>query len=108
MAPPGLQSARVGCQMAPPQSGAPTKSAQSRRTLSAVYRTDTVTNFGEKLTQSSDGRCECALICLFVKREEAAFLVYSPNFEADTGTREAEQKNWEDEEEEEEEEMKGE
>ena len=43
------------------------------------------------------------MICLFVKREEAAFLVYSLNFEADTGSTEAEEKNWEDEEEEEEE-----
>ena len=43
-----------------------------------------------------------ALICLYsLKREEAAFLVYSANFEANTGTTEAEEKNWEDEEEEE-------
>ena len=49
------------------------------------------------------------LICLFVKKRGVAFLVYSLNFEADTGTTEAEEKNWEDEEkEEEEEEEKGE
>lgn len=36
-----------------------------------------------------------AFICLFAEREEAAFLVYSVNFEAATGTTEAEEKNWE-------------
>ena len=36
-----------------------------------------------------------SLLCLFLEREETAFLVYSVNFEAATGTTEAEEKNWE-------------
>ena len=39
-------------------------------------------------------------MCLFLEKEETAFLVYSVNFEAATGTTEAEEKNWEDMEEE--------
>ena len=35
------------------------------------------------------------LFCLFAEREQAAFLVYSVNFEVATGATEAEEKNWE-------------